>query len=153
MPLSLQRLAGIALLLATACGAYAASNEELAGEVRDTERAFAKTMADRDHAAFTRFLSEEAVFFTGPLPLHGKEAVAARWKRFYEAPAAPFSWEPERVEVLPSGALAMSSGPVRDPSGKQIGTFTSVWRKEGKAGWKIIFDKGDQVCECPRPAE
>ena len=31
-------------------------------------------MADRDHAAFATFISEEAVFFTGPKPLHGKAA-------------------------------------------------------------------------------
>jgi ketosteroid isomerase-like protein len=49
-------------------------------QVADTERAFAKTMADRDHAAFATFLSEEAVFFTGPQPLVGKAPVAAAWK-------------------------------------------------------------------------
>lgn len=56
-------------------------------------------MKARDHVAFTGFLSEEAVFFTGPAPLHGKEAVAKGWKRFYEKPAAPFSWEPDEVEA------------------------------------------------------
>lgn len=152
MPLSFLRLVGGALLLAIACGAHADTMEDLTAQVREAERAFAKTMADRDHAAFARFLSEEAVFFSGPSPLQGKEAVAAWWKRFYDAPAAPFSWEPERVEVLQSGALAMSTGPVRDPNGKLIGTFTSVWRKEGPGVWKIIFDKGDQACECARPA-
>ena len=34
-------------------------------EVEATERAFARTMADRDHAAFTNFLADEAVFFGG----------------------------------------------------------------------------------------
>ena len=31
----------------------------------DTERAFARTMAMRDHVVFTGFLAEEAVFFSG----------------------------------------------------------------------------------------
>ena len=44
----------------------------LEAQVVDTERAFAKTMADRDHAAFTSFLYEEAVFFSGSEPLRGK---------------------------------------------------------------------------------
>src|SRR2546425_7369015 len=78
-------------------------------EVTETERAFAKTMADRDHAAFTRFLADETVFFSGPAPLRGKDAVAAWWQRFYAKPAAPFSWRPERVEVLDSGTLAIST--------------------------------------------
>ena len=81
-------------------------------QVFATERAFAKTMAERDHRAFTGFLADETVFFTGPKPLHGKQAVADVWKRFYEKPDAPFSWQPEIVEVLDSGTLALSTGPV-----------------------------------------
>ncbi|GGC86598.1 YybH family protein [Undibacterium terreum] len=123
---------------------------ELQKQVADTERAFAKTMATRDHAAFTRFLSEETVFFSGPSPLHGKQQVADWWKKFYEKPDAPFSWEPEQVEVLDSGTLAISSGPVRDPQGKLIATFTSIWRLEAPNTWRIIFDKGNEVCDCPK---
>ena len=116
----------------------------------DTERAFAKTMADRDHAAFATFLADEAVFFTGPTPLHGKAAVAAAWKRFYERPQAPFSWQPEAVEVLESGTLAISSGPVFDPSGKKFATFTSIWRMEAPGVWRIVFDKGNPECDCEK---
>jgi ketosteroid isomerase-like protein len=123
--------------------------QSLADEVRDIERAFAKTMADRDHAAFVSFLADEAVFMPeGPNALRGKTAVASAWKRLYDAPQAPFSWEPEKVEVLDSGTLALSTGPVKDPSGKRIGTFNSVWRREANGKWKIIFDKGCPQCDC-----
>ena len=102
--------AAAALLVATTLGcsssAPGGSNEALRQEVFETERAFAKTMADRDHAAFVSFLAEEAVFFSGETPLRGVAAVGAHWKRFYDGPAAPFSWEPEQVEVLGSGTLA-----------------------------------------------
>jgi len=111
-------------------------------QVADTERAFAKTMADRNHAAFTTFLSDEAVFFSGPQPLRGKQAVADWWKRFYEKPNAPFSWKPDRVEALESGTLALSTGPVFDPNGKCIGRFSSIWRQEAPGVWHIVFDKG-----------
>jgi ketosteroid isomerase-like protein len=125
-----------------------AQGADLKREVIETERAFAKTMADRDHAAFTTFVSEEAVFFSGPgdAPLRGKRAVAERWARFYEKPQAPFSWEPDQVEVLDSGRLALSSGPVRDPQGKLIARFTSIWRRESPGTWRIVFDKGSEVC-------
>ena len=99
-------------------------------QVRNVERAFAKTMADRDHAAFTTFVSGEAIFFSGPAPLHGKQQVCEWWKRFYKTSDAPFSWEPETIEVLDSGTLALSSGPVRNAKGKLIATFTSIWRLE-----------------------
>ena len=123
---------------------------DLQRQVADTERAFAKTMANRDHAAFATFLSAEAVFFTGPKPLHGSQQVADGWKRFYEGAAAPFSWEPDQVEVLESGTLALTSGPVRDPSGKLIATFTSIWRLEAPGVWRIIFDKGNAACDCAK---
>jgi hypothetical protein len=66
---------------------------------------------------------------------------------FFDGPTAPFSWEPEIVEVLPSGTLALSSGPVRDASGKRVGTFNSIWRREANGQWRVIFDKGAPVCD------
>lgn len=119
---------------------------ELKRQVFETERAFARTMADRDHAAFTAFLAEETVWFSGKQPLRGRAAVAADWKRFYETPEAPFSWEPAEVEVLDSGTLALSSGPVRDPAGQVFARFTSIWRLEAPGRWRIVFDKGCDVC-------
>lgn len=137
--------AGCCVLGAGCCARVLAQDRSntaaIAAEVAGVERAFAKTMADRDHAAFTSFLSDEAVFMPDGAPLRGKAAVAAAWKRFYDSPTAPFSWEPDRVEVLDSGTLALSSGPVRDPQGNRAGTFNSVWRREA-GGWKIVFDKG-----------
>ncbi len=123
--------------------------DELALEVRGTEKAFAQTMAARDHDAFESYLADEAVFFAQQRILRGKAAVAEGWKRFFEGVEAPFSWEPERVEVLDSGTLAFSSGPVRDPRGKTTGTFNSIWRREADGRWKIVFDKGCPPCECP----
>jgi ketosteroid isomerase-like protein len=139
----------IALAAVTTVPSRAQSQTDAASEVRETERAFARSMAERNHAAFVSFLSEEAVFMPdGPGALRGRDAIAAAWKRFYDAPQPPFSWEPERVEVLQSGTLALSTGPVRDPQGKRIGTFNSVWRREAGGAWKIVFDKGCPPCDC-----
>jgi ketosteroid isomerase-like protein len=79
---------------------------------------------------------------------HGKAEVVAGWKRFFDGPAAPFSWAPAEVEVLPSGSLGFTSGPVYDPKGQRIGTFNSVWQRQKDGSWKIIFDKGCPPCEC-----
>src|SRR6186713_980986 len=88
-----------------------------ADQVRAAETAFAKSMADRNLPAFTALLADDTVFFGGKGVLRGKAAVAADWKRFFDGPAAPFSWAPAEVEVLPSGNLAFTSGPVLDPKG------------------------------------
>ena len=110
--------------------------------VRTAERAFAQTMADRDLEAFGTFVSEEAVFFGSSGTLRGRAAVVEGWAPLFEGPDAPFSWEPEVVEVLDSGILAHSSGPVRDQDGNVVATFNSVWRLETDGRWRVIFDKG-----------
>jgi ketosteroid isomerase-like protein len=133
----------VAALLA--CGSALAQPDlpALQQQVADTERAFARSMAERDHAAFARFLSEQAVFFGGPKPLVGKAEVAAGWQRFFVGKEAPFSWAPDQVVVTADGLLAHSSGPVRDPAGLTVARFNSVWRLEGPNTWRIVFDKGE----------
>ena len=136
------------LIAAAGTPAQAATNAELVEQVRAAETAFARTMADRDHRAFTAFLAKDAVFLNGPNAMRGAEAVAAGWKRLYEGAQAGFSWAPETVVVLESGSLALSTGPVHDPSGKRTGTFNSVWRREKDGRWKVVFDKGCPPCDC-----
>ena len=141
-----KRLAAALLTAAFATAAPAAATEELKKQVADTERAFAATMKARDHAAFVRFLADETIFFNGKQPLVGKETVAAKWKSYFDAKDAPFSWEPDTVEVVASGTLAYSSGPVYDPSGKVISRFNSIWRQVAPGKWEIVFDRGEPVC-------
>jgi ketosteroid isomerase-like protein len=94
----------IALLCAACATAPMQSNEELQRQVAQTERAFAKTMADRDHARFATFIAEEAVFFAGEKALRGRPAIAKAWAPFYENPTPPFSWEPDQAQVLDKGS-------------------------------------------------
>lgn len=137
------------LMLAFAVVAPAAApNAKLKEEVRRSEAAFARTMADRNHAAFAVFLAPDAVFVSGQGALRGAKAVAEGWKRYFEGEAAPFSWEPDVVEVLESGRLALSSGPVRDRAGKRVGTFNSVWRRESNGRWRVVLDNGCPPCDC-----
>lgn len=126
--------------------------EELRTQVETAERAFARSMAQRDHAAFTALLSEQAVFYAPNRVLRGKAEVAAAWKGFFDGPAAPFSWEPDQVDVLADGTLAHSSGPVRDPDGRLVARFNSVWRQEAPGVWRVVFDKGSPLSEQEKAA-
>ena len=143
-----RRLAPLLLPLLAACAAPkpAPDHGMLELEVANTEHAFAATMAKRDFAAFQTFLADEAVFFSGTQATRGKAAIAQDWQAYYAKPEAPFSWEPDQVQVLDSGNLALSTGPVRDGAGKRIGTFNSIWRREAPGVWRIVFDKGAPVC-------
>jgi ketosteroid isomerase-like protein len=128
-------------------GGRAATKAEASAhdQVVATERAFAKSMADRDFKSFQGFLSGEAIFFTGSAVEHGPKAIAATWKPYFNGKAAPFSWAPDNVQVLDSGKLALSTGPIY-VDGKEVARFNSIWRLEGKNSWRIVFDKGEAVC-------
>ena len=136
-----KRFAFVALLAAPWQLAMAAPDSPRQ-QVFAAERAFAQSMADRDLSAFASHVSDEAIFFNGPGVLRGKKEVIAAWSRFFKGKPAPFSWDPDRVEVLQSGTLALSTGLVRDPDGKVIGRFNSIWRREAPGVWRVVFDKG-----------
>jgi ketosteroid isomerase-like protein len=139
----------IAMFMLAVASAARPSNAELKKQVADTERAFAATMKARDHAAFASFLADETVFFSGQGGvLRGRVAVANAWRKFYDGPQAPFSWEPEEVEVVDSGTLAYSGGPVFDAAGRRIGRYNSIWRLEAPGRWRIVFDRAEQPCNC-----
>jgi ketosteroid isomerase-like protein len=150
--ISLLCAAGL-VMLAAAAVVPRTSNAELKQQVTDAERAFAGTMTARDHAAFTRFIAEEAVFFSGPAALRGRDAIAKAWVQYYDKPKPPFSWEPEQVEVVQSGTLAYSGGSIRDPGGKVIGRFNSIWRLEAPGVWRVVFDRGSDFCNCKKEGE
>lgn len=134
-----------ALLLLCVNTVAAADMADLQKQVFARERAFAKTMADRDLDAFRTFVAEDAIFFNGREALRGREAVVNAWSALYEGGEAPFSWDPDQVEVLDSGELALSTGLVLNPAGKCVGRFNSIWRlTEGE--WFVVFDKGSDEC-------
>ena len=140
---------GLATISAGCAGVGApVSREDLVAQVTATETAFARTMADRDHAAFLGFIADDAVFLNGGQPLRGKAAIGEHWSRFYQGPKAPFSWKPDLVEVIGSGTLAQSIGPVSSPDGKVFARFYSTWRREGDGRWRIVLDNGYELGDC-----
>jgi ketosteroid isomerase-like protein len=113
-------------------------------QVIAVEQAFAKTMADRNFQAFVSFLSPEAVFFSGSRVYRGAAAIADDWQQYFVGSKAPFSWRPDHVEVLASGKLALSTGPVYQ-NRAVVGRFSSIWRLDAPNTWHIVFDKGEPV--------
>jgi ketosteroid isomerase-like protein len=134
----------------TATAAVQAQVQSATAQVITTERAFAATMADRNFKAFLTFLSPDAIFFSGSSVEHGPAEIAEQWAPYFQGRRAPFSWEPDHVDVLADGRLALSTGPLLQ-QGKIIGRFDSVWRLEAPNTWHIVFDKGEAVCSAPSP--
>ena len=138
----LATVAGLALVALAPFRLAAQSLTELTRQVFDAETRFAESMARRDFAAFAEHVAGDAIFFGEGGAQRGKAAVLDAWRPLFEGPDAPFSWRPEAVEVLESGGLALSTGPVMDPSGKRVGTFNSIWRLDPDGRWRVVFDKG-----------
>jgi len=118
------------------------SPEEARQQVTETELAFARTMANRDLAAFGRFIAVDAVFHSGKQAIRGRDAVIEAWKPFFASLEAPFSWSPDRVEVSGNGTLGSTSGPVVSSSGALTGRFKSIWQRQADGQWRIVFDSG-----------
>jgi ketosteroid isomerase-like protein len=146
----LGQLAAVVTLAVAVQAAGHAADQGAQQQVYAAEREFAKSMADRNRAAFASFVSDEAVFFGGPAPLRGKAAVVEGWSGFFDGAEAPFSWEPDQVEVLQTGDLALSTGLVKDPHGRVMARFNSIWRLEAPGTWRVVFDKGGPATQAER---
>ena len=118
--------------------------QALVAQVKAAECAFALSMAERNPLAFAACLSEQAVFFGRQSVLRGKAAVVQGRRPFFDGASAPFSWEPDAVEVLADGTLALSTGPVRNAQGQAIARFNSIWRQEAPGQWRVVFDRNQQ---------
>lgn len=136
----------LVMILLTGCATVRGERDALRQQVTAAESAFAAAMAARDFTAFSAFIADDAVFFSGETPLQGRDAVLAHWRRYFDGATAPFSWHPETVVVLESGTLALSSGPVHAADGKLIARFQSTWRRESPGVWRVVFDKGSAAC-------
>jgi proline iminopeptidase len=126
----------IAALLLVATHAFA----DAVTDVRNAEIAFAKAFADRDSAKFFTFVADDATFLSGRGTLNGKAEVVKQWTEFFKSKEAPFSWRPERVVVANGGRLGLSTGPVFDRGGIQVGIYSSIWEKQMDGSWKVKFD-------------
>lgn len=138
----------VAMSLPSAAQADAAAGAQAA--VHAAETAFARAMAERDFAAFARHVAADAVFFGNAQVQRGRDAVLGAWKPFFDGPQAPFAWAPDQVEVLPSGQLALSTGPVRNAQGVVVARFNSIWRREPDGTWLVVFDKGGPPDPAPK---
>jgi len=124
-----------------------APDTDLLEQVRQSELAFAATMAARDLKAFASFIGPDAVFINGGQPLRGRSAIVQYWERFFSGPAAPFSWKPEIVEIAAGGTLGYTEGPVTASSGASASRFYTTWQRQAHGGWLVMFDNGYRVCK------
>jgi ketosteroid isomerase-like protein len=125
----------------------------LTEQVRATELAFAKTVADDDIEKWASYIDPDAVFVSGMTVTRGVVAVIESWKGSFGPNRPYFEWHPEVVELSPDATFALSRGPwtirTTDKKGrvKEVkGVFNSIWRRQLDGSWKIVFDAGCPPC-------
>ena len=130
---------------------------DLQKSLRETETAFAASVANQDWGQFVSFIADEAIFVSGAV-LHGKQAILDGWAVFFREDAPLLTWAPEVVEIQDDGELGMTRGPftVEQPGPDGTiealsGLFTSVWEHQQDGSWKVIFDAGCPPCEAQAP--
>jgi hypothetical protein len=124
---------------------------ELQRQATDAERGFAKSMADRNFAAFQSYLSDEAVFFTRTSALRGKQAVADFWKRFYEKAGSAVLMGAAAGRGARFGTLAnqLRTGPRSERQARRQ-LFVDLAPRSARSV-EVIFDRGNDECDCPKP--
>lgn len=142
-------LVALASGVVSGCAATARPTDRAAllAELRAAELGFARSMAERDFGAFEAHVSQDAVFINGGEPLRGRAEILSAWRRFFDGPAAPFSWQPEIVELAGDHRLGYTEGPVKSPSGAVFARFSSTWQRLDDGRWLIVFDNGTDLCK------
>jgi hypothetical protein len=82
--------------------------------------------------------------------LRGRNTIIEGWRRYFAGPKAPFSWGPENAECSNSGTFAMTTGPVRDESGKMTAALaqSGVSSLTAAGVWVSIVVGFDRGCSC-----
>lgn len=144
---------------ASTAGTHPTEQELLALQesLRETEMAFAASVADKDRERFASFISEEAIFVAGAV-LRGKQAILDGWEVFFREDAPRLTWEPDVVEIQGDGELGLTRGPYTleqvGPDGKavsQSGLFNSIWKRQPNGTWQVLFDTGCPPCQAQVP--
>jgi ketosteroid isomerase-like protein len=131
--------AGIMVLVMS----LAASGQDYAKQIYDTERAFEKAVAEKGiKDGFIEFLSPTGVLFR-PGPVNGRES----WRARPATPAA-LTWNPIKIEVSANGALGYSIGnSIFKPKGKDdtneiYGHYLSIWTRQPDGTYRAALDTG-----------
>ena len=131
-------------LVACATAAPRPSMDQAVEQVRQAEISFAKAFSDQNQERFASMIDEGAYFLGPRNTLQGKTRIMEVWTGLIRD--NQFTWAPERVVVNGDATLGLSTGPVRDRSGKVIGQFSSIWQRQPDGSWKVIFDGPGSSC-------
>lgn len=105
------------------------------------ERAFAaRAQVEGQWTAFRATAASDAIMLA-PGPINAHQFLA----RFTSDPKVAVMWWPARVWTSCDGSMAVTTGPWVRKGGTQVGTFTTVWRREPDGRWRWVYDNGRET--------
>lgn len=129
--------------------AYGQAPDVSAPELVKEDRDFARDSATRGAAAWLDRFEDKGGLGRGPQRIEGREAIREALGETL-APGTHLSWEPATSVLCKAGDLGFTAGPWRffidGPKGQKErarGFYVTVWRKDDRGAWKVLYDVGD----------
>ena len=132
----------VLVLLVTSAYKFSSPGKE---ELMEIEKKFSDLcMRSGMKVAFLEFMDSNAVLLRADHPpLIGK--AAASFVESAQVGPGVLSWVPTAGDLSASGDIGYTYGvyTVHEKSGDQFGTYTTIWKKNGKGDWKFVLDTGN----------
>ena len=117
-------------------------------DLKALDSAWEKAMNDRGLDGWMAYVAEDAVFFNGPEPTHGRAAAAEEWKAIIGKQIG-LEWTP--AEQLVAGDMGYTWGHYQLHVGDKTrtGRYVTIWRRQADGSWKVVLDVGQP--DPPKP--
>jgi ketosteroid isomerase-like protein len=148
-----------ALVLATfvlpgSVSSGSASTKASAETLKQLEADFMKAAAEKGSAGYMSYYADDAVEVPNGAPvIQGKENIA-KGMGFLDDKNNHLIWTPVGADISASGDLGYTYGNYefhsKDKDGKptvEHGKYTSIWKKQKDASWKVVLDMGNATAE------
>ena len=140
-------LLGLLLHALTAPASFAQSDATTV--LMDADRAFDRDTAARGLDGWMSWFAEDARIETSKDVLVGKPVLREFYSKMFAAREFRIHWWPVQAQVSADGTLGFTFGRAvvswRDEKGemqKSESRYTTLWRKQKDATYKVVFDMG-----------
>ena len=125
-----------------------------AATLRQLEADFMKAAAEKGSAGYMSYYADDAVEVPNGAPvIQGKENIA-KGMGFLDDKNNHLVWTPVGADISASGDLGYTYGNYefhsKDKDGKPVverGKYTSIWKKQKDASWKVVLDMGNATAD------
>ena len=127
-----------------------APQKATADTLKQLEADFMKAAAERGSQGYLSFYADDAVEVPNGAAIISGKVNIAKTMGFLDNKDNQLTWTPVGADIAASGDLGYTYGNyefrTRDEDGKPVvdhGHYTSVWKRQPDASWKVVLDMGN----------